>query len=223
MTVLFKPDFLTIPLILIEDKYLQSLDRLVYGVIYWATRLKNEKCTMSNTTIADCLGASQSGVANALVRLNDKHYIKTIYKDEKKKERLEIIPLVFFVHAGVYSTEETGFTQTSKQVYSIEEQNKNINKKSAVKKQADLINTQDYLLTIPLEDVLIFQKDYQLTPQKIRSEAQYAHTWLGSKEITYKNYRKFLQNWLRRTIERTQKPEQMSTGYISYDDAKKRL
>ena len=129
MAILFKPDFLTIPLILIQDKDIRPLDREVYAIVYWAVRLKNEKCTMSNTTIADCLGASPSGVANALVRLNNKHYIKTIYKDDNKKERLEIIPLIFFARAGKpYSNEYTWFTQMSKGVYSNEEQNKNINK-----------------------------------------------------------------------------------------------
>lgn len=89
------PDFLVIPTILIRDRSLQPLDREVYGLVYWFKKLKNEKCTASNETFANILGADKKSVSNSLQRLNKREYVKVVL-DPVTNYRLEIIPLISF-------------------------------------------------------------------------------------------------------------------------------
>lgn len=87
------PDFLQIPSILINDKELHQNDWLVYGVIYWYTKLKLQKCILSNQKIALLIRSSKASVGNSLSRLSRGGYIKIILDD--KNHRTEIIPLVY--------------------------------------------------------------------------------------------------------------------------------
>jgi hypothetical protein len=134
------PDFIIIPSILIKDRELQPLDREVYGIIYWAVKLKNEKCTMSNQTIADLLGASLSGIANALVRLKKKEYINVVL--DKNNHRVELIPLISFKKDTPYSNEEPPLLNPVTPPYSNEEHNKSNknNIKKDVRKKNDSKN-----------------------------------------------------------------------------------
>jgi len=90
------PDFILIPYQLLEDKDISLVDERLYGVIYWLTKLKNEKCTASNTTLAEVVKTSSGMIRNSLMKLDKKGYIQRTFKDSKKKIRLEIIPLVVF-------------------------------------------------------------------------------------------------------------------------------
>ncbi len=118
-----------IPSIVVLDKEVQPLDMLVYGVIYWATKLKNEKCTMGNQTIGECLGASSGAVSNSLGRLHKKKYVRVILGNQR--QRLEIIPLVYMTHNPT-SVDDGGCHQTMAEVPSVDEQNKNINKNTHI-------------------------------------------------------------------------------------------
>lgn len=94
MTTLTLPDYLLIPSILIKDKNLQPLDREVYGLIYWITKLKNEKCTASNRTLGELLNATPMSISNSLARLKRGNYIKLEMTQDS--HRSEIIPLISF-------------------------------------------------------------------------------------------------------------------------------
>lgn len=92
------PNFLTVPSVVLKDKELKTLDGLVYGVIYWFAQLKNEKCTLSNASIAKLLNAKSGSVANSISRLARKELVKV--KLNEKNHREEIIPLVIFTKEG---------------------------------------------------------------------------------------------------------------------------
>jgi DNA-binding Lrp family transcriptional regulator len=90
------PEFLIIPYLLIQDPDIRPLDERVYGVIYWLTRLKGERCTASNLTLAEICNVTPRGVQNSLCRLEKKGYIERIVKDKKSGHRDEIVPMVVF-------------------------------------------------------------------------------------------------------------------------------
>lgn len=117
------PDFLVIPSAIIGDDGLQPLDGYVYGVVYWYTKLKLEKCIASNKDLATRLGASVSGIANSLSRLNKRGYIQVVM--DENNHRLEIIPLVTMAkNAGEPLLKSvTPLTQPSMPPYSNEEHN----------------------------------------------------------------------------------------------------
>jgi len=89
------PDFLIIPTILLTDENIQPLDREVFGIIYWTTKLKNEKCTMTNRTIADLLRAKPSSVSHAVNRLVLGKYVSSVI-NPKTHQRKELRPLISF-------------------------------------------------------------------------------------------------------------------------------
>ncbi|MEK6880624.1 MAG: hypothetical protein AABY22_13490 [Nanoarchaeota archaeon] len=110
---------------------------------------------------------------------------------------------------------EDGFQETNTDNKNINTDNK---KGTTINKDKDGITNKNYLINIPIEDVLIFHNKYQLTPQKIKIEAERAYTWLGAKGMTYKNYRMYLQNWLSRTAENNYRAQPMDTQYVSVQD-----
>jgi hypothetical protein len=87
------PDFIQIPAILIKDRKLHQLDWLVYGVVYFFTKMKLQKCILSNAGIAVMVHSTPGSVANSLSRLKSRHYVKIVLE---KRTRKEIIPLVFY-------------------------------------------------------------------------------------------------------------------------------
>lgn len=90
------PEFLIIPSIIIEDEELQPLDGQVYGLVYWYTKLKLQKCIASNQQMANLLHVKNPiSISNSLTRLKRKNFIKVIM-DVPKNQRLEIIPLITF-------------------------------------------------------------------------------------------------------------------------------
>jgi hypothetical protein len=97
------PEFLIIPYQLIQDEEIHSLDERVYGVIYWLTKLKGEKCIASNPTLAELCKTTPSSLQNSLLRLERGNYILRTFKDEARKVRTEIIPLIVFTRVSLGS------------------------------------------------------------------------------------------------------------------------
>jgi len=94
---LFVPEFIIIPHQILADEELTPLDRIVYGIIYWFTKLKDGRCNASNITIAEIAFCKNPiSITNSLSRLEARRYIKRVFSDESKKHRVEIIPYVFF-------------------------------------------------------------------------------------------------------------------------------
>jgi len=100
------PDFLIIPSILVVDEDLRPTDHLIYGVVYWYSRLKLEKCILSNKGFMDLLGISESAVQYGLRRMSQKGYIQVVFEDEKKTLRKEIIPLITFENTRIIEVDK---------------------------------------------------------------------------------------------------------------------
>ena len=127
--MIYLPDFLVIPYPLLEDKEIGLVDERLYGIIYWFSKMKNEKCTASNKTLAELVKTTPVTISNSLTKLEEKGYIKRIFKDDISKHRKEIIPLVVF--AKVSPTSES-LSPTSESPLSLtDEQNKNILNKNS--------------------------------------------------------------------------------------------
>ncbi len=130
------PDFLIIPSILVVDREIQPLDREVYGLIYWYTKLKLQKCILSNQSIADYLGYSKDGVAHALSRLTQKGYVVSIKND--LSQRTELVPTVAFsdTHAqmnkGGMLKQAEGHVQTNNIIREFNNSKKNIKKERMI-------------------------------------------------------------------------------------------
>lgn len=96
MTDIKLPDFLIVPSILVLDRDLRPTDHLIYAVVYWYSRLKLEKCILSNQGFSVLLNISESAVQYGLRRMSQKGYIDVVFEDAKKTKRKEIIPLVVY-------------------------------------------------------------------------------------------------------------------------------
>lgn len=154
----YLPDFLIIPSLLIQDKNLQPLDHLVYGIVYWYKHLKLEKCIASNQTIAELLESTSGSIANSLSRLHKNGYIEIILDPTfpKKKVRLEIIPLILFKTMGLHQIVKGISSVSDIPISSVSEDNNNIEERENLNKQGS-----------PLEDSLMSQKT-PVAPQNNR-------------------------------------------------------
>lgn len=97
------PDFIIKPRQLIEDKDITSLDGDVYGLIYWYTKLKLERCILNNASFAKLLHVESRSIQRSLARLKEKGFIIIVYDDENSTSRSEIIPLINFGGTTVQS------------------------------------------------------------------------------------------------------------------------
>jgi len=88
------PDFLLIPSVIVSDEEIPPLAGYTYGVIYWYTKLKLQKCIASNASLAKMLNTQPRSIQRALQQLKDKGYIQVAL--DEKGHRTEIIPLVAF-------------------------------------------------------------------------------------------------------------------------------
>ena len=116
------PDFIIVPYQLIIDDKITPIDRDVYGLVYWLTKLKGERCIASNLFIAQALHISAKSVQNSLTRLQQYGYIHRTFKDESRRVREEIIPLI--VLSKVSLNKDTGIPNQGYDVSLNKEQKK---------------------------------------------------------------------------------------------------
>lgn len=93
---LFVPDFIVIPYQLLTDGELETMDKHLYGILYWFERMKDGYCKASNQTLAALLITTTRVVQNSLNTLEKRGYITRDYKDEAKRNRLAIHCMVAF-------------------------------------------------------------------------------------------------------------------------------
>ena len=82
----FQPEFLIIPYLCVENKNLQPLDRILYGVIYYFERMKYGRCIASNKKLAEYTKCSTRSIEGCLKRLINEKYIECFYEDVNKKK-----------------------------------------------------------------------------------------------------------------------------------------
>lgn len=216
-SVLELPDFLIIPSQLLKDKEVNPLDRMVYGIIYWFTKLKLEKCIVSNKTIADMLNTTAPTVANCISRLAKRGYIRVLL-DTKNNSRKEIVPLISF---NPSSTDEAPLNLGINPPSSTDEHNKIdlIRKKEKI-----LENTKEYLSNIPPAHVSHLCQKYNVGVLFVKAQSQRALRWLEATGRSYKRYDKFFENWIDNQAQWTKdkNPRLAGEGFIDYKEAKKK-
>ncbi len=92
-----RPRHLIVPMSLFYNTKLQPLDREVYGVIYWYSKMDKEKCFASNEMIAKSMSFGErtvhpNSVSNSISRLEKAGCVQVLLKPNK--QRIEIVPLV---------------------------------------------------------------------------------------------------------------------------------
>lgn len=160
----YKPDFLITPYQLIADEDLTPIDERIYSVIYYFSKMRDEKCTALNRSIADVAKVKTKTVKNSLTKLEKKGYIKRTYKTDNRNERLEVIPMIAFT----FVKKEGGVTPQGRGVgntrdgHLISNSNKDINKKNNKKKKVldKFFNEKDW------DDVP------EITRKKFRQDAE---------------------------------------------------
>jgi len=144
MKKIILPDFIIVPYQLISDDEISLTDERLYGIIYWFARLKLEKCTASNSTLAKLVKTTPKTIQWSLERLEKKGYIQRIFSNEVSKNRVEIIPLVVFTKVSVtadrgYQQEPIGVSaSTDSPLPASPDQNKNIYKKNIKEEELNL-------------------------------------------------------------------------------------
>jgi hypothetical protein len=112
----FMPDFIIIPYQLMIDEKLTQTDKLLYGIIYWLSCLKGERCFASNKTLLEfCQVKLPKSIGRSLGRLEEAGYIKRTFFDKKSRHREEIIPLVTYRQLGGRATPHSGVGATPQQ------------------------------------------------------------------------------------------------------------
>lgn len=91
-----QPDFIVIPTQLLSDSSLQPSDRILFGYIYWTTKLALMKCVASNDTLSELTGFSRRGIQQSLVRLEEQGYIRRLFIGKGERHRSEIECLLAF-------------------------------------------------------------------------------------------------------------------------------
>lgn len=100
----YKPDFLIKPYEVHAHPGLRPSDSDVYAVVYWFEKMRGEKCTAGNDTIAEVARLQVRTVRAALERLEKFGFIERIYVDALKKNRLEIITKVHMTASAPKTT-----------------------------------------------------------------------------------------------------------------------
>lgn len=97
-----RPEFIPFFKHVIDHDGCTNLDAIVYGYVYWLTRLKNEKCTASNETLANLAKTTPATVQQCLNNLEKSGFIRRLYEDDDaRKGRKEILPLLVMAHRGI--------------------------------------------------------------------------------------------------------------------------
>ena len=130
----YLPDVLIIPSVIVLDEKINHFDGLIYGVVYWFERMQNKQCILSNQSLAELLRTTPGNIQNGLTRLEQGGYIKRYFKDESRRKRTRIQPLVVYSKVSPISDTLSPITDTGvspiseqKKISTIKEDNLTIN------------------------------------------------------------------------------------------------
>ena len=199
------PDFLIIPSVLIEDKNVQPLDLIVYGVVYWYTKLKLQKCIASNRLISELLNSHPLSVSRSISNLEKRGYVRVII-DKAEGNIREIVPLISF------NVNEAVITQTSKQdslspinrtvnSYKQFEQHNNIDiirKPNNIVERSNKKETYSSIKSLSNGVLQEIADKYEVPVSFVKSKLEDMELWLESKGKRYKNYKAALMNWVKK-------------------------
>jgi len=184
MSKIIPPEFILIPYELIDNENISPLDERLYGIIYWFTQLKREKCIASNSILAKLVKTTVGAIQNSLTNLENNGYIKRIFKDVNRRCRLEIIPLI--VLTKVSPTGDRVSPTGDSQVSPTGEENKsNINKSNKNKKNEQSSNIsltkkrQEITSNIIKDFINQVEKDFSFKPDTDKSDFIRIYTLTG--------------------------------------------
>lgn len=191
-----QPDFILIPTVVLTDKRLNALDGKVFGYIYWLTKLKNERCTASNGTLATLANTTVNTIQHCLTRLELCGYVTRVYHvtnegiekihNNNRKIRLEILCNVQFSH-NVLPASNRVLPTDNRGVLPTDNQNKSSPIKRAVKERGTALIAPDSYIEA-------FKEKYP--GKNVETELSKAYSWLQASGKTYKNYQQFYNYWL---------------------------
>lgn len=228
MKELYFPDFIQIPGVVLADEKLNTLDALIYGIIYWYTKLKLQRCVLKNQAISELLKCSVGSVANSITRLTKYGYVESIY--ERSTHIRELVPLVSYQKSTSSTDDEhfihrlsgTSSTDESTSLKVVEEPNKinriielNNKQKEIIKKK---YSSREDILEEDLEEIA---NHYQVTVAFVKSKFEDVCLWEDSKpgRMKNRNWRMTLMAWVKKdAIKIRQESYGKSTiGFINTD------
>ena len=189
------PDFITIPKPIMEDRKLSQLDWMVYGIVYWYSRLKLERCTLSNQSLAKMVHADPRSIRRSLTRLeNNFHIIAEYSSDGRSREIFTFVNYFRYVDSGT---------------------DKNVHKDRAVlppgpdgppnkniliinNKEKKYIKKRKGLDDIGEEDYLEISDRYKVNPSFVKYQHECLRNYVESKGKPYKDYLAALRNFVLR-------------------------
>lgn len=189
------PDFIQIPTQLLSDNNLRPTDRILYGFIYWYTKLKLERCIASNETLAKQVGCTEGSLANSLSRLSKNGYVKVKMNG---RIRVEIIPLV--TYARLTSSNDDVTSSNDVFTSSNDEHNKNIKKNR--KKEGTKKNKFSSMYDISDDVCKELAKEYQVREKAVLDLREDMILYCKRTGKRYKNYKAVMQTWIRNAIKR---------------------
>lgn len=136
----YRPDFVLIPYPVYTDQRLESIDRVIYGIIYWFEHMKDGRCTASNETLGRVAGVSPRSIPNALMRLEQHGYIRRSYKDDSNRHRTEIASLISFKNIQIPGSPKPDTRLNETTDTRLTEQRKNKNKEKDIAADAASAN-----------------------------------------------------------------------------------
>ncbi|MDE2022438.1 MAG: hypothetical protein KGI71_06020 [Patescibacteria group bacterium] len=96
-STIFRPQYFKVWTIISDDLRIEPFDEKVYAAIDWFHGMKDGVCKASNQTLAELIkpcDPQPRSVQNSLNRLEECGYIRREYKDEAKRNRVRIVPLI---------------------------------------------------------------------------------------------------------------------------------
>lgn len=153
-----RPDFVIIPTQVLADARLQPLDRVLFGYIYWLTKLKHGRCTAGNLALAELCGASARGVQNSLTRLEQSGWVRRVFAPNNPMARVEVLCLVSFA-AKLSSNDDKARANEDIQLSSNDDQNKSIYKKSIKKEPTKVGATPVRAKRADIDDIFSYWQE----------------------------------------------------------------
>lgn len=209
------PDFIQIPRPIMEDQKLTQLDWSVYGLIYWYSRLKLQKCILSNASFGQLTNSNSRSIQRSLARLEDQGHIVCEY-NQQGTERV-IFPLVtYFKYINKELDDNTTTVQSSPHDSSVMDSRPighpnnielirelNNKEKNIIKKE----KSESYpLKAITEDDLQEIASDYNVPLSLVTYCLDSMKNWCEAKGKRYSNYKSALRNWVkkeaRNTVER---------------------
>lgn len=190
-----KPSFYHIPTLVAEQ--VNAHEAFVFAIIYWFTKLKEGRCFASNERISDALPykSSAKSVQNALNTLEERGLITRHYKDEARRNRVEIVPLVDYTRHDVPPTDGT---RTTHRLHDVPPTGDHINKRDKEKDKKTVYGELGKVLLTPNEYMTLVERLGEPATQGLIWELD---TYIASTGKKYQSHYATILSWARRRVQ----------------------